>query len=744
MPSGICVLLTLLLAGPLAVHADWQLAWSDEFNQADGSSPNPANWGFDVGGGGWGNAQLEYDTSRTNNARIVGGQLVIEAKPESYGGNSYTSARMLTKGKFSIAYGRIEASIKIPRGQGIWPAFWMLGTNIDSVSWPTCGEIDIMENIGNISDQGTDHGTIHGPQGGGDYNGGSGVGGTYTLPGGAALADNFHLYAVEWTTNQIKWYLDGINYFTATPASLPGGSTWVFTQPQFIILNVAVGGNWPGNPDGTAVFPQQMLVDYVRVYTNVPTPPTAPSVPTGLTVSPGSASVYLNWNASSSGATGYIVQRATVSGGPYTAIASVGSNNYTDTGLANCSSYYYVVTATNSVGPSTNSSEQVASLGAYALAINSGGNAAGQFVADTAYVSGGTVAAPTTSAIDTTAVTNPAPQAVYQTERYGAFTYTFGGLTPGLSYKVRLHFVEFYWNSANARKFNVAINGTQILANYDIFAAAGGQNKAIVREFSASPNGSGKIVIAYTVGTADQPKSSGVEILLPQSGAPAGLAAVPGDSQASLNWNQVVGAMYNVKRSVAGSGPFTPVFTGLTTTNYVDSGLTNGVAYYYVVSAAIIGCESTNSIPLMVTPNCTPPSAPSAGNNGPIWAGTTLSLTASTVPGATYSWTGPNGFASTNQNPSVLNASTSASGTYGVTATTGSCSSVPGTTVVTVNPPSSVSFQSLSGNIVLSWPGGFLQSAPDLSGPWTDITGATSPFTNPAAASQAFYRLRLQ
>jgi beta-glucanase (GH16 family) len=242
----------------------WNIVWNDEFTQADGSSPDSTKWGYDIGNGssGWGNNQLEYDTARTNNARIVGGQLVIEARQESYGGKDYTSARMLTKGKWSWAYGRMEARIKIPRGQGIWPAFWMLGTNIGSVGWPTCGEIDIMENIGKTTDQRKAHGTIHGP----GYSGGNAIGGTYTLPGGAALADDFHIYAVEWTTNQIKWFMDSNQYFTATPASLPGGATWVFTQPQFFILNVAVGGDWPGNPDGTTIFPQQMLVDYVRVY----------------------------------------------------------------------------------------------------------------------------------------------------------------------------------------------------------------------------------------------------------------------------------------------------------------------------------------------------------------------------------------------------------------------------------------------------------------------------------------------
>ena len=262
----------------------WNIVWNDEFN---GPSINPSNWVFETGGGGWGNNELEYYTSRTNNARIENGQLIIEAEKESYGGSSYTSARMKTQGKWSWTYGRIEARIKIPRGQGIWPAFWTLGANIGSVGWPTCGEIDIMENIGKTSDQKNVHGTIHGPQSGGDYNGGAGVTGTYTLPGGAALADNFHTYAVEWTPNQIKWFMDTNQYSTATAAGLPGGATWVFTQPQFILLNLAVGGNWPGNPDGTTVFPQQMLVDYVRVYEQTP--------PLQISATQSNGSVFLSW-----------------------------------------------------------------------------------------------------------------------------------------------------------------------------------------------------------------------------------------------------------------------------------------------------------------------------------------------------------------------------------------------------------------------------------------------------------------
>ena len=239
----------------------WRLVWSDEFSQPAGSVPDSSKWAFDLGGDGWGNNELEYYTSRTNNARIEGGKLVIDARRETLGNREYTSARLLTKGKWSWQYGRIEARIQIPRGQGIWPAFWMMATNIDAVGWPDGGEIDIMENIG--KEPQIVHGTIHGP----GYSGAGGVGGQIVLPGNSKFADDFHLFAIEWETNRIRWFVDDTNYFTATPASLPKGSKWVFTTPQFLLLNLAVGGNWPGNPDDKTEFPQRMLVDYVRVYT---------------------------------------------------------------------------------------------------------------------------------------------------------------------------------------------------------------------------------------------------------------------------------------------------------------------------------------------------------------------------------------------------------------------------------------------------------------------------------------------
>ena len=229
------------------------LVWADEF---DGTEINPANWTYDIGGSGWGNNELEFYTDRPENARIENGYLLIEARQERFRGRQYTSARLKTQGLQSWAYARIEARIQVPYGQGIWPAFWSLGDNFSTVGWPNSGEIDIMEHIGreplNV------YGTVHGP----GYSGANGVGGSITL--NEPVTNNFHIFAIEWTPTEIRWYMDGTQYHSVTPDTVPGN--WVFDHNFFIILNVAVGGYWPGNPDSTTVFPQRMLVDYVRVY----------------------------------------------------------------------------------------------------------------------------------------------------------------------------------------------------------------------------------------------------------------------------------------------------------------------------------------------------------------------------------------------------------------------------------------------------------------------------------------------
>ena len=247
-----------------AASPGWKLSWSDEFNSAKRSAPDPAKWSFDIGGKNPNN-ELESYTSRPTNVQQKNGDLVITARKENYTGadgvaRQYTSARIRTKGLFSQTYGRFEARIKLPLGKGIWPAFWMLGDDIDSAGWPKCGEIDIFENIGEPS---ISYSTLHGP----GYSGEHGISAKYALPSGETVNTGFHLYAVEWAPNDIKFFLDDKIVAERTPADLPAGTTWVYDHPFFIILNVAVGGAWPGNPDATTKFPQKMLVDYVRVYT---------------------------------------------------------------------------------------------------------------------------------------------------------------------------------------------------------------------------------------------------------------------------------------------------------------------------------------------------------------------------------------------------------------------------------------------------------------------------------------------
>ena len=245
----------------------WALVWSDEFSAPDGSAPDSGKWNFETGGNGFGNKELEYYTSRPQNAEIQDGKLVITAIKEDYTGSDlvpreYTSARLNTSHKFHQAYGRFEARIKIPYGQGMWPAFWLLGTEDDLCKggWPACGEIDIMENIGR--EPSVVHGTIHGP----GYSGARGIGSPFSFPDARPFADDYHGYAIEWSPNAIRFFVDDNLYATRTPADLPSGTKWVYDHPFFIILNLAVGGGWPGSPDSTTVFPQRMFVDYVRVY----------------------------------------------------------------------------------------------------------------------------------------------------------------------------------------------------------------------------------------------------------------------------------------------------------------------------------------------------------------------------------------------------------------------------------------------------------------------------------------------
>ncbi|MBN1565439.1 MAG: family 16 glycosylhydrolase [Anaerolineae bacterium] len=244
---------------PYNAAGDWQLVWSDEFEAVAGTPLDARFWTCEQGGHGWGNDQLEYNTSRLVNVAQTGdSNLAITAREENYQANVYTSARCNTMDKIEFTYGKVEARIKLPEGQGIWPAFWMLGASFPGVSWPDTGEIDIMEYIG--AEPFTVYGTIHGP----GYSGTDGLSMPYNTD--VLLADDYHVFGIEWEPDVIRWYIDGELFHTVTAADLDGLGEWVYDHDFYVIINVAVGGTWPGSPDDTTVFPQQMLIDWVRVY----------------------------------------------------------------------------------------------------------------------------------------------------------------------------------------------------------------------------------------------------------------------------------------------------------------------------------------------------------------------------------------------------------------------------------------------------------------------------------------------
>ncbi len=266
-------------SAPDAALPGWQLTWSDEFDGPNGSAPNPIYWAHEVGGDGWGNNELEYYTDGAANTFLRDGNLVIVATQQGAsqyscandgapGPCQYTSGRIITKSTsgsmgFAQTYGRFEARMKLPAGAGLWPAFWLLGTNIDQVGWPACGEVDIMENLG--QDPATVYGHLHmKTTSGGNY----GPGTSYVSTQGSFAAD-YHAFAIEWQAGNVDFFVDTQKYLSISSSSTPSTATWAFDgHPFYILLNLAVGSkdSWPGAPNAMTQFPAEVLVDYVRVY----------------------------------------------------------------------------------------------------------------------------------------------------------------------------------------------------------------------------------------------------------------------------------------------------------------------------------------------------------------------------------------------------------------------------------------------------------------------------------------------
>jgi beta-glucanase (GH16 family) len=672
----------LLVAPPLAIGQvpNWGTpVFSDEFNGSAGvftpTSSNNQFWNFETGQGVFGTGEIEDMISDGTTSFLDGnGNLVIKTY---LSGSTYFSARFKTQlvsGKgFDFQYGRVESNIQIPTSQAIWPAFWMMGDN--GVSWPGRGEIDIMENNGAKPTQ--IRSTIHGI---GYANTGLGAHFDSTTP----FTNGFHKYGLIWSPFLIQFYVDDpTNIFASyTPGEIMGVGTnpgngastlgqWDFWgHPFFILYDVAVGGGFVGPPGSGTVVPQVMNIDYVRVYQ---TP--APGAVTSLTATPVSNSqVQLSWGASPTAATDpgvtYNIFRGTAAGTAHnisnTNMANmistgVHGTSFTDVLLTPGKTYFYVVTATGQEsGESPLSNEASITLpttgtNVQPIAISSGSLVGSDnFVQDTGFNLGATNAYP--DVIDVTGVTNPAPQGVYRTERWAPTTYTIPNLTPGSSYTVRLHFAETAFSGTGQRAFNVAINGTTVLSNFDIFAAAGAEFKAVVEQFTAAADSSGTITIAFTAGTGaphTNPSLRGLEIIPATAPADFTISATPSSQTVtaggSTSYTATVapknGFTGSVGLSVSGlpsgaSGSFSPTSisggSGSSTLTVTTSSSSTPAGTYTLTITGTSGSLShTATVTLVV--NAPPPQPPSnltatAASSSAI----NLSWTASPTSGVTY------------------------------------------------------------------------------------------------------------
>jgi beta-glucanase (GH16 family) len=560
--------LTVLILLSLGLHAtaqtqNWTLIWSDNFAGPAGSAPNPNNWTLQQGltsdGAQSYNCLYGQTTDGCNpatpNVYLDGNNhLIIQALAAAGAPNGVTTGRLFTTNSantvdlFSTQYGRIEAEMVLPAGsgnQGVWPAFWMLGTNIPAVNWPSCGEMDIMEYVGAANETQV-YSTLHG-QAYAD----EGLGVRDTLSGGWS---GTHIFGAIWSPNQISFYVDNITniYGTISTADIManqswdngGLSAWPFNNPMFIIFDLNMGGPFPGNVSAATTYPQVLQVNYVNVYQA-----TAPAPPTGVTATATSQSqVALNWTGSTSSDVTYNVYRSSVSGVaplsqaqpnaavlPQTNQTLIANNitgtSYTDANLSPGQTYYYTVTGSGEYSGESAASQVAVTLPTSGVGTNGGAiyvsaggySGAGNYIVNT-LVSGGFTNA-FTATVNTGNVTNPAPQDVYHSERWGPQSWTIAHLTPGGSYNVRMHFAESAWTAAGQREFNVLINGQQVLTNFDIFATAGAQNTVVTQAINTIADRNGVILLQLAVGADDQPEIRALDVTPSTGGTAMGAAA---------------------------------------------------------------------------------------------------------------------------------------------------------------------------------------------------------------------------
>lgn len=535
-----------------SLHAQWTQVWGGNFPGAAGTTYNHADWWNDVQPTAvWGDGTIQNTSDSLQNAYLDGnGDLVIAMTYNPNAAVPYTSAR-LTSTYAAGPYGRIDARIQNPSAVGMGAAFWALGADAypagtgpgssapstnGGTPWPWCGELDMMElQSSNAAHNGS---TIHGgetdSQTSYEY---GGISATVNLTGGQTFDNGFHIFTTEWSPYQIQYLLDGVQYGSVNLANTGVTDQWEMNQPINFILSSGVGGNG-GTPNGTG-FPSNLVINYVN-YSKWSAG--APAPVTGLTATaPYSNAVNLSWGASSTSDVTYDIYASTTAGtAPSlgTLVAqNVSGTSYTHTGLQPNTTYYYTVVSANFGGESSASNATVTTQAAgnsTGMQLSAGGYAVGTYMASNFVLGGNTnyhynVGPPSgLTAVNTAQVTNPAPQEVYNTERWGAAAWTITGLTPLAGYNVRLHFVEFAHTAAGQRNFNVSINSDQVLTNFDIIGTAGAADTAIAEQFYTQADENGIIEIQTTAGTTTavdlNPTINAIEITPATGGNPVGAA----------------------------------------------------------------------------------------------------------------------------------------------------------------------------------------------------------------------------
>jgi trimeric autotransporter adhesin len=544
--AAICFLCTSSL------YAQWTQVWGGDFPGAAGTTYNHADWWNNVQATAvWGDGTIQNTSDSLQNAYLDGnGDLVIAMTYNPNAAVPYTSAR-LTSTYAAGPYGRVDARIQNPSAVGMGAAFWALGADAypaatgpgssapstnGGTPWPWCGELDMMElQASNAQHNGS---TIHGgetdSQTSYEY---GGLSATVNLTGSATFDNGFHIFTTEWAPYQIQYLLDGVEYGSVNLANIGATDQWEMNQPINFILSSGVGGNG-GTPNGVG-FPSNLVVNYVN-YSQWSAG--APAPVTGLTATATySNAVNLTWTASSTSGVTYDIYASTTAGtAPSlgTLVAqNVSGTSYMHTGLQPSTIYYYTVVSANFGGESSASNATVTTQApgnSTGMQLSAGGYAVGTYMNSNFVLGGNTnyhynVGPPSSlTTVNTAQVTNPAPQTVYNTERWGAAAWTITGLTPLAGYNVRLHFVEFAHTAAGQRNFNVSLNSEQVLTNFDIFGTAGAADTAIAEEFYTQADENGIIEIqtaAGTTGVVDlNPTINAIEIIPATGSNPVGAA----------------------------------------------------------------------------------------------------------------------------------------------------------------------------------------------------------------------------